>query len=129
MKTQILPNWCKKLGLVVFLSGSIPMFILGYMDGIEESMIDLYVRYPYARYAEFLELIGILIYFLSKEKIEDDYIQKLRLESYQITVILGLSLLLLLSVFFENTNVNSKNVVEFFLIVFLLVFYSKKRAE
>ena len=41
-------------------------------------------------YVDVLILFGMIIYMMSKEKIEDDYINILRLESYQLTVLLGL---------------------------------------
>ncbi|WP_158499556.1 hypothetical protein [Lutibacter profundi] len=39
---------------------------------------------------------------LSKEKVEDDYINKLRLESYQLTAIIGLAVSILLFSFTKD---------------------------
>ena len=33
MKIKMLPNWCKKVGLVVFLIGAIVSGYKGFMDG------------------------------------------------------------------------------------------------
>jgi len=42
-----------------------------------------------------LSMLGLLVYMLSRENVEDEYINALRLESYQLTTPLGISLSLI----------------------------------
>jgi hypothetical protein len=127
MNVQVFPNWGKKAGLFIFLIGAVVSFILGYHEGAYPSESPLLT--PNQRdIFELLTLVGMLIYFLSKEKVEDDFIQKIRLDSYQLTIVICISLLLLTFLLFKDYKLPSINVLEIFLIIYLTVFYYKKRA-
>jgi len=116
MKTQILPNWCKKLGVAMFIVFSFISggddFLNGFYDGFnrlphnsETSNSVLFLNYfsePILHLFSIISMLGVLIYILSKEKIEDDYIQKLRLDSFQLTAIIGLVISILLYSFLRN---------------------------
>jgi hypothetical protein len=64
---------------------------------------------------------------LSKEKIEDDYINLLRLESFQLTTIIGL----LVSIIFFSFSKDIKLTLDYYIILFvwgyLITFFIKKR--
>jgi len=152
MKTQILPNWCKKLGLAIFIIFSC---ISGYDDVINASCDgwnsvpsndekienSIYTPPPKSEvstfedffgektlhYLDALSLFGILIYMLSKEKIEDDYITKLRLESYQFTAIVGILISILLYAFSEEINLTIDYFITLFMYFYLIIFFLKKR--
>ena len=146
MKTQILPNWCKKLGVVIFIVFS----FLGGGDDFNEGFKSGYNSYSPSRnhivdtnensatissyfgetlthFFEILGVLGILIYMLSKEKIEDDYIAHLRLESFQLTAIIGL----VVSILLYSLSEDMKLTLDYFIFLstwcYLIIFFIKKR--
>lgn len=137
MNFQILPNWCKKLGVLLYVVGTIPSgtngFVRGYNDAICDcdSQIDSFLGLSNTTewFFDLLIYAGMIMYFLSKEKIEDDYINKLRLDSYQLTVIIGLGIAFLSFLFSGNLNVKNSLFLEGFLMIYLITFWYKKRAN
>ncbi|WP_456376294.1 hypothetical protein [Lutibacter sp.] len=138
MKIQIFPNWCKKLGLIIF-------FLFSFVSGGDD-FIDGLIGHPYKseigstlflsyfgenliHFFDVLGIIGILIYMMSKEKIEDDYITKLRLESFQLTAIIGLSLTILLYAFSKDIKLTLDYFIMLFLMFYLVIFFIKKRID
>lgn len=139
MKTQILPNWFKKLGFLIFIVftflGGGDNFIDGYKSGysmIDQTGSDIFKSYfgeNLIHFFEILGIIGILIYMMSKEKVEDDYINKLRLESFQITAIIGLGLTILLYAFSKDLKLTLDYFIMLFLMFYLVIFFIKKRID
>jgi len=145
MKLQILPNWFKKVGLILFIVGSIIGGGDDFADGFstalprdskinfhENGIITAFVggeNTTHIFYA--LSFIGMLIYMLAKEKVEDDFINKLRLESFQLTSITALSITILIFVFSNSKNPNIP--LDYFLTLFfwfyLTTFYIKKNID
>ena len=64
---------------------------------------------------------------LSKEKIEDDYINQLRLESYQLTAIIGIVISILLYAFAESKKLTLDYFITLFMYLYLITFFIKKR--
>ncbi len=145
MKTQIFPNWCKKLGLTLFIVFSfisgLNDFIKGFNEGINfgSSGKNLQIANPNVfksyfgenvlHYFSVISIIGMLIYMLSKEKIEDDYIGKLRLESYQLTAIIGLIISLLLYAFSKDLKFALDYFISLFMYFYLITFFIKKNVD
>lgn len=145
MKMQILPNWCKKLGLTLFFVGSIIGgvddarygFLEGFYDGLngnEYRTTKIVKVLPYFKentkhIFSVLSIIGMLIYMVSKEKIEDDYINKLRLESYQLTLIVGLVLAIILFAFSKKMKIHIDVFITLFMWFYLITFFFKKRID
>ena len=142
MKLQILPNWCKKLGLAIFIIFSFSSVLRGWEDGMNASCNNglpvvktIEVTTPYTDYFgenmlhwfDVLSIFGILIYMLSKEKIEDDYINQLRLESYQLTAIIGIVISILLYAFAESIQLTPDYFITLFMYFYLITFFIKKR--
>ena len=149
MKLQILPNWFKKVGLILFIVGSIiggaDDFVDGFRDGYNAASFgesnDININLDQGRITEFfggekiihifyvLSFIGMLIYMLSKEKVEDDYINKLRLESFQLTSIITL----VVAIFMFTISKKSVFPLDYFLTLFfwfyLITFFIKKRID
>ena len=133
MKTQILPNWGKRLGLSVFilatlLNGGINFFstrtnsdngILGLLNAFSGGALFYSIN--------FIAIVGMLLYMLSREKIEDDYINKLRLESFQLTFIISL----VLTIIIYALNINIKLTLDYFIFpllgTFLIIFFIKRK--
>lgn len=138
MKLQILPNWCKKLGLILFfVTGFIngfQSFIDGFNDGFSGKPYDYKPTYfenilgeSGLHFLGFISMIGLIIFLLSKEKIEDDFINKLRLESYQLTSFICLVLFLILYAFTQSMKISFDDVIFVFVTIYAITFYIKKR--
>jgi predicted ABC-type exoprotein transport system permease subunit len=69
----------------------------------------------------------MLIYMLSKEKIEDDYIDKLRLESYQLSSAIWLSVSIIIYGFFADVKISLDYIIFLFMLTYLITFFIKKR--
>jgi len=147
MKLQVLPNWCKKLGLAFFIIFS---FIVA-RDQVLAGWYSVPYNSPYktldyttpppnkiTNYTSFfgvktlhfmdvISILGILIYMLSKEKVEDDYINQLRLESYQLTAIVGIIISILLYAFSEDIKLSLDYFITLFMYFYLITFFIKKR--
>lgn len=135
MKLQILPNWCKKIGLILFFS----FFVLSAFEEFRKGWYSVgTINYKPLMYSEFINkigrhyfeiigILGILMYMLSKEKVEDDYINQLRLESYQFTAIVGLLISILLYAFSEDLNLTLDYFFILFMFFYLITFFIKKR--
>jgi len=147
MKIQILPNWFKKVGLVLFIVGSIIGFgdnlATAFKEGANEAGSRNSKPFPISESTFFtstfgenivhifyiLSLVGMIIYIMSKEKVEDDYINKLRLESYQLTALFSLLVALILFVFSSQLKFNIDDFITNFLFIYLITFFIKKRID
>ncbi|MEO9572233.1 MAG: hypothetical protein ABJH82_00310 [Polaribacter sp.] len=161
MKIKMLPNWCKKVGLIIFFLSIVinfsyvdsrESFCKGYNDGYNSTRTEsksLFRKSSETKEIKtlnfkpfFIEkvlgsnsihlfdvsiLLGMIIYILAKEKIEDDYINKLRLESYQLTSVLVLFAALGLYSFFENLKFSLNIFITLYLLSYLIIFALKKR--
>jgi|TARA_B110000967_G_scaffold198204_1_gene230912 hypothetical protein len=145
MKIKMLPNWGKKLGFLVFIISMIinstfiesrKSFYEGYYVGLggeKEILIlkpILFERVLGSQSLHFfsiLIIIGLIIYMFSREKVEDDYIDKLRLESFQLTSLIGLAVLIILYIVFKTLKLELDYFVLIFLIIYLNIFALKKR--
>ena len=135
MKLKMLPNWCKKLGFALFLIGSSISMYEGFMEGLtgtvrssgEYDSIKNYLGERLSHFFEIFSILGMVIYIFSKEKIEDDYIDKLRLESYQITALLGLGTTVLLYTISKDIKLTLDYFIILYLWVYLFTFFIKKR--
>ncbi|MFD1293046.1 hypothetical protein ACFQ5N_04270 [Lutibacter holmesii] len=146
MKLQILPNWCKKLGLILFFS----FFVLTGFEEFRAGWYSVEDSSPYKpvnqtqaeykpykvseimnnigiHYFEMLGIIGMLIYMLSKERIEDDYIHKLRYESYLFSSIFWLVIAIIAYSFNENLKLSIDYFIYLFIWTYLITFFIKKR--
>jgi hypothetical protein len=132
MDFQILPNWCKKFGLGLFIITCILSGGDSFKDGVEGVPLGTnhFFRDYYGNKLNYLlsilPTIGLLIYMLSKEKIEDDYIKFLRLSSYQLTVIILLVLAFIIYVFSPGIQFSLDMALSLFMLLFLVIFYFKK---
>ncbi|WP_298997198.1 hypothetical protein [uncultured Tenacibaculum sp.] len=137
MKLQMLPNWCKKLGFIIFLIGASVSMYEGFMEGLTGAPSDSgqfdsvknYLGEKAIHWFDILSILGMIIYIFSKEKVEDDYINKLRLESYQMTALLGLSVTIVLYAFSEDIKLTLDYFIILFLWTYLITFAIKKRLE
>lgn len=152
MKTQIFPNCYKKLGVVIFIVFSFISGGDGAVDGwneasntyqpiedqiqkIEFTPIEVQKSTLFKDYFgenllhifEIISIFGIVMYMLSKEKVEDDFIDKLRLESYKLTALFGLFFIIVLYVFSKDLKLSLDYFILLFMSFYLITFYIKKR--
>lgn len=78
-----LPNKFKIVGLVVFIAS-----ILSIITSLKLYMLDVKHHELFERIALSGSVIGLLIISISKEKIEDELIGKIRMQSYNYAVIM-----------------------------------------
>lgn len=154
MDIKILPNWCKRFGFILFIvfaiigmtDGSIDEFNKGYYEADNKGKpVDKGDCYEYADGTSFqkssvfnkyfspraLELfsaltgIALLLVLLAKGKIEDEYIRQLRLESFQLTTLIGLILCVLFLLFDFNIQTLLVDIIYLYVILYLLIFNVK----
>ena len=91
MKKYQLPNWFKKIGIGIILISIVAFFVNKF--SIEDIDIKLISKYGI--------LIGLLLISISKEKIEDELITSLRMQSYTFSFIAGVIITLLTNPIFN----------------------------
>ena len=152
MKTQILPSWCKKVGLTLFIIASL---LNGSLDFINNSIYKYSTRLPgidtskigtesdwdngilgllnaltggAINYGiDIVAIIAMLIYMISKERVEDDYIEKLRLESFQLTFIIGLLVTIFTYVFAKDLKLTLDYFIFPLLWSYIIIFFIKRK--
>ena len=135
MNFQILPNRFKTIGLILFIIGFVIPLILAFTSGFSEPytsnetsrLSEKVIDSSLSKWLDILTIVGMLVYMLSKEKVEDDYIIKLRLESYQIATILCLIVIIILHIINNEMMFNVSDFIYAFIILYLITFYLKKK--
>jgi hypothetical protein len=135
MNLQVFPNWCKRLGFIMFI---VFLFLDGgdhLLNSFSESLIVdnkgifglLQAFTGGGKIFDILIILGLLLYLFSKEKTEDDYIKILRLESYQFTSIALVLIALIFFLFSFKIRLTIENFISVFIILNLTVFSFKKK--
>lgn len=148
MKTQILPNWCKKLGLILFVVASLLNGSLNFinnsitkykMSGVDASeigtqssngilgLLNVFSGGGLSYGIDFFAITAMLIYMISKEKVEDDYIDKLRLESFQLTFIVGLLATIMIYLLDKDLKLTLDYFIFPLLWYYIAVFFIKRK--
>ena len=86
-----LPNKFKIVGLVLFITS-----ILSIITSLKLYMLDIKYHELFERIALSVSVIGLLIISISREKIEDELIGKIRMQSYNYAVIVTVLIYLIL---------------------------------
>ncbi len=145
MKTRfLLPHQFKKIGLVLFVFGFIgwlwgqfggsarmiqnlvnPKGTIATYHPLAQNQHELNVAFLSITFFGFL--LGLALLILSKEKNEDEYSQKIRLESYQFAAFFqfALILILLISIFITRSDLMETLIVElglFFILLYWIVY-------
>ena len=138
-------NWGKNLGFLVFIISILitstfienrKSFLERYNAGLvleseilnlEPILFERVLGPESLHFFSILIIIGLIIYMFSREKVEDDYIDKLRLESFQLTSLIGLAVLIILYIVFKTLKLELDYFVLIFLIIYLNIFALKKR--
>jgi len=133
MKIQLLPNYFKWIGLTLFLGGAIPNFMRGFTEGYNEYGADQMVNtLPFSEQtyliAGIISLLGMIVYALSKEKIEDEFLKVLRWQSVTIAFVVSI-VIVIVDMLLHGTKdiIDGQFLTELQLLSYLIVFAFKKR--
>lgn len=143
MNIQILPNWFKKIAIISFFVfsflQSLDAFIDGWNNGYNYNTENTTIEYSTyyqnifgkqtIKIFSIVSYLSMIAYFLSKEKLEDDYINLLRLQSFQLSFILIVSISFAFYLFESNIFKNVDDGFSLFLILYLIIFAIKKRID
>ena len=148
MRIHILPNWYKKLGLILFIIASLLNGSLNFINnsinkykisGINTSeigtesdngilgLLNAFSGGGLSYGIDFVAIIAMLIYMISKEKVEDDYIDKLRLESFQLTFIIGLLVTIFMYVLAKDLKLTLDYFIFPLLWSYIIIFFIKRK--
>ncbi len=118
-----LPNYFKKIGIGLFALSFLSLLINAFSINV----------FVYREIAKYGMLIGMLLISISKEKIEDELITKLRMQSYTLAFIAGVFFALILpfmdyfvDLLFQTDKANLKDMGDWQILWILLsvqVFY------
>lgn len=144
MNIQIFPNYFKKIALigffVFFIFHSGDDFVDGFNAGKNgfsfseaqnykgEHYLENYFGEKKMYYFEVVSILFLIVYMLSKEKVEDDFIKLLRLESYQFSFLIIIFLSLFLLIFGLNYKYGLMDTMTIFMFLYLIIFAIKKRS-
>ncbi len=130
MNIQVLPNVFKKISLFLFFIGIMIPLTDGFLHPFESNEGGGEIRTAYGHLLGSFFLIGIVMYFLSKEKIEDELVKKLRSEAFSLTFLLSAIGLLLFHFFgdAQESYFDATSLIMLQIITFLIIFYFKKRS-
>ena len=76
---------------------------------------------------DFVAITAMLIYMISKEKVEDDYIDKLRLESFQLNFIIGLLVTIFIYMFAKDLKLTLDYFIFPLLWSYIIIFFIKRK--
>ena len=150
MKTHLLPNYFKKIGLILFFFGFISGFLTygvdDFMDGMNAAIQDhnegkiskfeetvthdhfgKVWSEGWIRFFDLCNISGILIYVLSKEKSEDEMYRLLRLETGWLTFVIWLFGIFVIYSIWGEIRLSLFYILTFPLLLFLLLFFFRKQ--
>ena len=125
MKTRFLfPYWCKYLGVVLFLV-HLPVYVfrkdLGFTAASATDAGLFGASHVFYLLTSILMLAGLVLFAFSKEKIEDEQIAQLRMDSLQWAVYLSY-IMLVLWLAFTTSKRDTKDIIHMHIWVPLLIF-------
>jgi len=136
---KLLPHYFKWIGLTVFLIGFMVSMIddgrHGFIDGWNDARSSgedeiLYVRIMpelISKLADYATMLGLLIYILSKNRMEDELAQKLRYESAFIVLVITIIWVLVLYIINHDTKIDPSYLLSIQMLFYLVVKFFRKR--
>jgi len=132
MNIQILPYYFKRIGLFLFfLSFLINPGTIGGLHaliGINCDNCENWEKPFWLNIIELASLLGFILYFLSKEKVEDELIKQLRLEAMSMAFITSIGILLLIHLmnFTVFSELSASFLFNIHLVSFLVLYHINK---
>lgn len=123
MRSKLLPYSCKIVGLLVFLLAFISPIIMGVLQLQTWEQSE-----PRRQVANTIMLIGALLFILSREKTEDEFIDFCRLRAFRAAFIAGIIYFLQDAFGTFNGNIlnSSFGLLIMQLLVYVVIFYGSK---
>lgn len=123
MRSKLLPYPCKIVGCLVFLVAFISPIVIGMLQVQNWEQSE-----PRRQIANTIMLIGVLLFILSKEKIEDEFIDFCRLRAFRAAFIAGIIYYLQDAFGTFNGNIlnSSFGLLIMELLVYVVIFYVGK---
>ena len=128
MKFQFLPHYFKYVGLGLFVLCTLPFFAHDFYLGFTaQSIEDSTVKFLVSDQLSSLGHFGLLIYLLAKDRVFDEYMLKLRMESAFIVVFVTLFLLTAIHLLKGGWMVNAAYFFEVQVFSYLIIHSIRKR--
>ena len=125
MKHQFLPHYFKYIGLTLYLIvGFLPStqaFINGFYGRPEETQTLGIPLIFFSHIFEILKLSGILLYALAKDKVFDEFMVKIRLESMYIVFFITLVFIFIRFIIDQNWHMSASYLLEAQVVLFLVL--------
>lgn len=125
MKTQLFPYYLRKPGLVLFALASLPSVVAGFTDGFYREEHQLLSKQT-MHLLDIIGIVGLAVYALSKEKVYDELLQRLRLEAIKLTFIASLAIIALGYGVFPDFKVEPSYLINLQVLCFIGVYSFKK---
>lgn len=135
---KLLPHYFKWIGLSLFFLGLLVnsiddgrvSFIEGYnlssKDPVEINITRVFPEYV-MHLSDVVSIVGLLFYFISKSKREDEFMEKLRNETAYLVLTLSIIVLLLFYVFNKNLKFDPSTIIQLQMIFFLIIRAFKRK--
>ncbi|RIJ49484.1 hypothetical protein D1614_08065 [Maribellus luteus] len=138
---KLLPHYFKWIGIALFFLGLFTGaiddgrkgFIEGYNDAIDDPSDRIEINFErilpksITHLADFLSMAGLLIYVLSKNKREDEFMQKLRYESAFLVMVLSLTVILIFYGFNPDFKLDPSTLLSLQMIAYLIIRALKRK--
>jgi len=130
---KLLPHYFKWIGiglLILSFVFGIDDFLLGFTGALPSEPPEDFKRiFPeiFPQISDFILLIGLLIYLVSKNKREDEFIQKIRYESAYIVLVITILGILVLYIINPEIKLNVSYLLAFQMLFYLVVIFFRKR--
>jgi len=136
MRKRLLPHRFKTVGLILFIIGILPSLIAGFIEGYTgtegyyENLESTKVigRYNIIWLFDMLSYVGLFLYALSKEKVYDEFFERIRMEAFEIVFLLSLVLIFIIFVFKGEFPIDATTLFHLQIIGFLIIKWYKKRS-
>ena len=133
VKLRLLPYSFKFIGLVLFVIGGIPLFLMGAYEGLtgvpEGSIEYSFLNLRLESIMEIAGSMGILLYFLAKDKHYDELYQRLRDQVLTLVFTISVVIITLVHVISPSTSLDAYGLVTMQMCLFLLIRFLVKQAH
>jgi len=129
---KLLPHYFKWIAIGLFILSfvfGIDDFLLGFTSAYHDGPPKFTRILPeyYAQISDYILLVSLLIYLVSKNKREDEFIQKIRYESAYIVLVITILVILVLYIINPDIKINASYLLAFQMLFYLVVKFFRKR--